>query len=39
MNILSVFLGHNASMTISKDGEILEVLEFERLTNVYYDIN
>ena len=34
MNILSVFLGHNASMTISKDGEILEVLEFERLTNV-----
>jgi len=32
--ILSVFLGHNASMTVSKDGEILEVLEFERMTNI-----
>ena len=34
MNILSVFLGHNASMTVAKDGVILEVLEFERITNV-----
>jgi len=34
MNILSVYLGHNASMTVSKDGEILEILEFERITNI-----
>jgi carbamoyltransferase len=34
MNILSVYLGHNASMTIASDGQILEVLEFERITNV-----
>lgn len=34
MNILSIYLSHNASMTISKNGEILEVLELERLINV-----
>lgn len=34
MNILSVFLGHNASMTVASNGEILEVLEFERITNI-----
>jgi carbamoyltransferase len=34
MNILSIFLGHNASMTVARDGQILEVLEFERITNV-----
>lgn len=34
MYILSTYLGHNASMTVSKDGTILEVLEFERFTNV-----
>ena len=34
MYILSTYLGHNASMTISKNGEILEVVEFERMTNV-----
>lgn len=34
MYILSTYLGHNASMTVSKDGEILEVVEFERMTNV-----
>lgn len=34
MNILSIYLGHNASMTVAVDGRILEVLEFERLTNI-----
>ena len=34
MYILSTYLGHNASMTVSKDGDILEVVEFERMTNV-----
>ena len=34
MYILSAYLGHNASMTIAKDGDILEVVEFERMTNV-----
>lgn len=34
MYILSIFLGHNASMSVSVDGNILEVLEFERVTNV-----
>jgi carbamoyltransferase len=33
MNILSVYLSHNASMTISKNGKILEVLELERFIN------
>lgn len=34
MYIISAYLGHNASMTVAKDGEILEVVEFERMTNV-----
>lgn len=34
MNIISVYLGHNASISVSKDGVILEVLELERLLNV-----
>lgn len=34
MNILSIYLGHNASMTISIDSNILEVVEFERFVNI-----
>lgn len=34
MYIVSTYLGHNASMTVSIDGNILEVVEFERMTNV-----
>jgi carbamoyltransferase len=32
--IVSTYLGHNASMTVSIDSKILEVVEFERMTNV-----
>ena len=34
MYIVSTYLGHNASMTVSIDSKILEVVEFERMTNV-----
>jgi carbamoyltransferase len=34
MNILSLYLGHNASMTVSIDSVVLEVVEFERFTNI-----
>lgn len=34
MYIISVYTGHNASVCVSQDGEILEVLELERLTNI-----
>ena len=29
-----MYLGHNASMTIAIDDKILEVVEFERMTNI-----
>lgn len=29
-----MYLGHNASMTIAIDGKVLEVVEFERMTNI-----
>jgi carbamoyltransferase len=31
---LAIYSGHNASLTIAKDGKILEVLEVERYTNI-----
>ena len=34
MNVLSIYLSHNASATLIQDGEITEVLEFERFFNV-----
>ena len=31
---LALYSGHNASLTLAKDGKILEVLEVERYTNI-----
>ncbi len=30
---LAIYSGHNSSFTISKDDQILEILELERYTN------
>ena len=34
MNILAIYLSHNASATLIQNGEITEVLEFERFFNI-----
>ena len=34
MNIVGAYLGHNSSMTVAVDGVVLEVVEFERMTNI-----